>query len=77
MFNWNCIKIKCYNLNIYAIINKYSNFLHPDTTGMNSKIKYKLGRLALTFKDGDATISIGKISSMGFEYLYKMNYLKK
>ena len=60
--------------NIYAIINKYSNFLHPDTTGINSKMKYKLGRLALTFKDGDATISIGKISSMGFEYLYKMNY---
>ena len=22
MFNWDCIKIKCYNLHIYAIINK-------------------------------------------------------
>lgn len=61
--------------NIYAIVNKYSNFLRPDTTAVNSKIKYKLGRLALIFKDGDAVISIGKINSMGFEYVYKMNYL--
>ena len=61
--------------NIYMIVNKYSNFLHPDTTAINSRIKYKLGRLALTFKDGDATIAIGKISSMGFEYFYKMHYL--
>jgi len=60
--------------NIYAIVNKYSNFLRPDTTAINSKIKYKLGRLALIFKDGDAVISIGKINSLGFEYMYKMNY---
>lgn len=60
--------------NIYAIISKYSDYLHPDMTGMNSLIKHKLGRLAVTFKDGKASIAIGKINSMGFEYMYKMRY---
>ena len=56
------------------IVSKYSNYLHPDMTGMNSNLKYKFGRLALTFKDGNAKICIGKINAMGFEYMYKMQY---
>lgn len=60
--------------NIYMIVSKYSDYLHPDMTGMSSNIKYKLGRLALTFKDGDAKISVGKINSMGIEFMYKMQY---
>lgn len=60
--------------NIYMIIDKYSDYLHPDMTGMGSNLKYKMGRLALTFNDGNAKICIGKINSMGFEYMYKMQY---
>lgn len=60
--------------NIYQMIDKYEQYLRADNTGSKINLKYNLGRRGIFYQDNEATLIIGKISTFGMEFPYKMYY---
>ena len=60
--------------NIYKILDKYEKYMHVDHTAANLKIKHNLGRRGIISKDSEATPIVGKVSTFGLDFPYKMYY---
>lgn len=60
--------------NIYKIIDKYEKYLRIDNTASKVNMKYNLGRRGIISQDNEATLVVGKISTFGLDFPYKMFY---
>ena len=60
--------------NIYKILDKYEKYMHVDHTAAKLKIKHNLGRRGIVSKDSEATLVIGRVSTFGLDFPYKMYY---